>query len=229
MDKQYRYYQEHLLQQLKESLVEVPSKYTTFYGEEVMSVEFKTLKEIMGFGKSKSPKNSYTEIERVGDDLGRMLNRDIRVSVHKKWVWFNFLETFVAYQEDIRKEQGEMRQPITMEKKDTLDESILKGVYGIDNPEELGGVYLIRCGDYYKIGYSKDVKARLSALRTNNPYEVELVTKYTPYKVNNKMFETHLHKVFDEYKHRNEWFRAEFSKEDFVNSCVEYYKQIINR
>lgn len=110
-----------------------------------------------------------------------------------------------------------------------LDESILDGSYGVNNPKENGGVYLISCGDYFKIGHSSDIKKTLSAIKTSNPYEVTLVAKYSPYKIRNDLLEDYLHNKFKEYHHRNEWFRKEFTEEDFISSSIEFYTEVVKK
>jgi hypothetical protein len=68
-------------------------------------------------------------------------------------------------------------------------------------------VYVIRCGDYVKIGKAGDVQKRLNSLRAANPYPLELLTVLT--EGDGHVLERELHQRFAEYRHALEWFRFE--------------------
>lgn len=83
----------------------------------------------------------------------------------------------------------------------------------------LSYIYLINITgtDLYKIGVSNNPQNRLQTLQTASPFDMEIIeTKSTPlaYKVENK-----LHKIFDKYKHKNEWFKLDSNQ-------VEIFKGI---
>ena len=69
-----------------------------------------------------------------------------------------------------------------------------------------GYLYLIRekWRGLVKIGVSKDVKARLSAIRSNCPQEVELLSAYlvdSPYQI-----ESMLHEEYKDHCYQGEWY-----------------------
>ena len=69
-----------------------------------------------------------------------------------------------------------------------------------------GYIYLIRvCGtDFYKIGSASNPKARLGRLQIGNPSKLELVTER---KVDNSEAEEYeIHKRWEKYAVRGEWF-----------------------
>lgn len=71
-----------------------------------------------------------------------------------------------------------------------------------DKPQ--GFVYLLKSGDYYKIGKANDLNKRLSQIKLQLPFEVKLVhaiEAFHPYKV-----EQHWHKRFEEKRRNGEWF-----------------------
>ena len=65
-------------------------------------------------------------------------------------------------------------------------------------------IYLVRCGPFYKIGYTRSCKAesRIKGLQTGNPYPIELVATW-PGSQND---EIRLHHKFFERWERGEWF-----------------------
>ncbi|MDP3940647.1 MAG: GIY-YIG nuclease family protein [Deltaproteobacteria bacterium] len=66
-------------------------------------------------------------------------------------------------------------------------------------------VYFLRCGDFIKIGWSKEFGRRIKALSTSSPYDIELITTID----GSPKLERELHKRFSSHHHRNEWFRLE--------------------
>lgn len=68
-----------------------------------------------------------------------------------------------------------------------------------------GFVYLIRMGEFFKIGIAKDVHKRISAMRVNTPHSVELLKHWRCR--NPRDFEKHMHLRFREFKVQGEWFR----------------------
>ena len=67
-----------------------------------------------------------------------------------------------------------------------------------------GWVYLLRCGNCYKIGKTKNLKTRLKKYVVENPYEIELVHKK---EVNDyTKAETILHETVSEFNFRGEWY-----------------------
>jgi hypothetical protein len=70
--------------------------------------------------------------------------------------------------------------------------------------EAAGWVYLLRTGWHYKIGKTKNVKARVADLQTSSPYLIELI--WAVYDQNMHQFEAWLHREFAEYRTNGEWF-----------------------
>lgn len=71
----------------------------------------------------------------------------------------------------------------------------------------LSGLYLIKCGKYYKIGRTKNISSRMNCLRICNPYNIELVIYR---KIDNcsrtEEIEKDLHNSLNKYLHKGEWF-----------------------
>lgn len=68
----------------------------------------------------------------------------------------------------------------------------------------IGYVYLIKSGDYYKIGVANDVLSRINELQIGNPIELGLMHALKvpdPYGV-----EKSLHNMYSTLRHRGEWF-----------------------
>ena len=66
-----------------------------------------------------------------------------------------------------------------------------------------GYVYMIRCADKYKIGYSKNVSRRLNELDTR-PFKSEVL--FTVYSTNARKLEQELHHRLSYYKETGEWY-----------------------
>lgn len=65
--------------------------------------------------------------------------------------------------------------------------------------------YVIRCGDFLKIGITADIHARLRTIESHNPHPLEVVALL----VGGRAVERSLHLRFKAYRHRDEWFRVE--------------------
>lgn len=64
-------------------------------------------------------------------------------------------------------------------------------------------IYLIKSGEYVKIGFSENINKRLSILQTGNPIKMEIID----YKEGNKIDEGILHSLCKEFRIRGEWFK----------------------
>lgn len=65
-------------------------------------------------------------------------------------------------------------------------------------------VYMIRAGEYIKIGVARDVEKRLQSMQTGCPFVIEVLHAWpcaNPYR-----FERHLHWKLRAYRTRGEWF-----------------------
>lgn len=78
-----------------------------------------------------------------------------------------------------------------------------------DTPEQRMSVYLIRLGDtdYYKVGISCDVRARLVSLQTAIPFGLVLLRAIE--QDDAPLIERDIHRALREYQVRNEWFRCD--------------------
>jgi hypothetical protein len=88
--------------------------------------------------------------------------------------------------------------------------------YETHNPV-IYAVYVMRAGDFAKIGYSNNVLKRLSSLRSSCPLDLTLLKVYKAPDISGAARLEHaLHLACDQYRHRNEWFM--FSQ-PFLDVC----------
>lgn len=90
---------------------------------------------------------------------------------------------------------------------------------------ELGYVYFIYIPDtyktynYFKIGRTKHLDKRLSALQTGNPFQL-VIYKHI-YSKEYKNIETELHRMYKDKKIKNEWFKLTIAEiDDIVDEYV---------
>jgi hypothetical protein len=76
----------------------------------------------------------------------------------------------------------------------------INGRKGLDSQAENLPCYFIKCGDYVKVGSSKEPERRLKNMRTNNPYPLELLL--VDHKNNEKYWHTRLQKCL----YYGEWY-----------------------
>jgi hypothetical protein len=74
-----------------------------------------------------------------------------------------------------------------------------------ERPRGPGFVYFIRCGEYVKVGFTKNPQERTKSLRSMTPYP----TKMLKVIAGTMAGERAIHKVLAEYHHHFEWFRLE--------------------
>jgi len=69
-------------------------------------------------------------------------------------------------------------------------------------------VYLIRAGDFIKIGHAKDPENRLAGMQTGSPHQLDLIAKM-PFqtKLIAHEYELELHRRLADFHYRGEWFR----------------------
>lgn len=86
-------------------------------------------------------------------------------------------------------------------------------------PKSKGYVYLMKCENKYKIGYSKDVERRIKEL-DNKPFKTNLIAKSelieNPY-----FYEQEIHEYFEEYRIDGEWYNFE---EDVLQYAINIIK-----
>lgn len=66
-----------------------------------------------------------------------------------------------------------------------------------------GFVYFVACGDFVKIGWSRDWQARIHGLRTSNPNPIEVLLVVT----GTRQDECELHCRFQLCRVHGEWYR----------------------
>lgn len=73
-----------------------------------------------------------------------------------------------------------------------------------------------------KIGYAKDVEARLAEMQIGSPLKLNLMHKLKCVSLENaKALETSLHKRFDEYAVAGEWFSLSQPLREFIEAIRE--------
>lgn len=92
-----------------------------------------------------------------------------------------------------------------------------------------GYVYLLKCADRYKIGYSQDVTRRIMQLDTR-PFKLELLYKF----YDNKAYfiEQELHRRLSDYRVKDEWydFQKDYEMPDelvqgFIQNLIDEIKE----
>jgi hypothetical protein len=78
-------------------------------------------------------------------------------------------------------------------------------------------VYIVRCGDFVKVGTTQDLRARLQALQAANPYPITLLATLD----GDDRRERELHRRLAPHRHRNEWFRLEGDVTAFIAELVK--------
>lgn len=65
-------------------------------------------------------------------------------------------------------------------------------------------IYLIESGNFYKIGFTENLKSRMKQYATHNP-DCKLIDSFEGYKEDEKQ----LHKLCKEFNHSSEWFNKD--------------------
>jgi hypothetical protein len=83
--------------------------------------------------------------------------------------------------------------------------------------------YVMRCGDYVKIGYSTDPERRCRRIfMPGNPLEITILATFPL----GELYERFLHDKFKAYLHRDEWFRIEGSVAAWIARGFPHKKEI---
>lgn len=86
-------------------------------------------------------------------------------------------------------------------------------------------VYLMRCEDFVKIGISSDPRARLINIQSSVPFEVSLNAVISPiFPSEARLLESHLHKVFADFRERGEWFSKDVLPYISDQHCPKHHK-----
>jgi len=73
----------------------------------------------------------------------------------------------------------------------------------INNPD-VEGIYFLLCGNYVKIGKSKNILNRITSIQSANPFDLELLAIESDQ--SNELF---FHNIFVDYHHKLEWFKID--------------------
>lgn len=76
----------------------------------------------------------------------------------------------------------------------------INGRKGLDSKSKGLPCYFIRCGEYVKVGSSKDPERRFLDMQTDNPYPMELLL--VDYENDEKFW----HEKLSGCRHKGEWF-----------------------
>lgn len=83
-------------------------------------------------------------------------------------------------------------------------------------------VYFIKCGNFVKIGFSKNPRERLNCLQTANPNKLKLIATIK----GNFKTEKGLHEAFSKYRHNREWFRYDGHLKACIMALKDNFKPI---
>ena len=72
---------------------------------------------------------------------------------------------------------------------------------------QIGHVYLLQCGPFYKIGKAVDVNKRVKDLRTQPPFDIELL--HVIHTLDMRKRERQLHQRFADKRVKGEWFKLD--------------------
>ncbi len=86
-----------------------------------------------------------------------------------------------------------------------LDHALKYSKQRVKERAVVSNIYLIRCGEFYKIGIADDPRARLGQLQIGNPDTLELVRYWPSYDAEAE--EKYIHNLLGCYHHKGEWFK----------------------
>lgn len=79
------------------------------------------------------------------------------------------------------------------------------------NPRTAAYIYVMRCGEFLKIGMAADPRRRLESFQIGNPLPVEIAHKRLVSRWYAKHIESACHRALAAHAHRNEWFRCDLA------------------
>ena len=83
-------------------------------------------------------------------------------------------------------------------------------------------VYVMKCGDFFKIGIAIELDNRLNQVQTGNPYIVSLVFALKHKQA--EEIEKKLHCIFNNKRERREWFKLDDKDLIFIREYIEKYE-----
>lgn len=82
-------------------------------------------------------------------------------------------------------------------------------------------IYIVKCGEFYKIGYTFNLQSRVDSFKTSNPYKIEVEFSF---KVSDaKGLEKRLHRIYENKRYHREWFTLD--KQDIEEIKKLAYEQ----
>lgn len=88
-------------------------------------------------------------------------------------------------------------------------------------PNKPSNLYVVKAGDFYKIGVTSSLEGRLKTIQTGNPNKVELIKSFYIY--NCSEMERNLHKKFNEFRQIGEWFDLSQNDLVFIDKYLKEY------
>lgn len=93
--------------------------------------------------------------------------------------------------------------------------------YSYSRAKNNSSIYVIRVGEFYKIGRTVNISKRISAYYTHCPYEIYPIHKIeVEYGVE---FEELLHNTFSCFLHRGEWFALSSHALEMLSVIIKEY------
>jgi hypothetical protein len=82
-------------------------------------------------------------------------------------------------------------------------------------------VYVMKCNEFYKIGFSNNIEKRIKTLMVGNPYELEIIFVFEHNDA--KEIEFFLHSRYKKENIRGEWFALSLEQiQEIENICLSF-------
>ena len=117
----------------------------------------------------------------------------------------------------------ELRNKIFYEKAGLPEMNILVDV-PVKRSVSRSFIYFIQAADLCKIGYTKDVDARLAQLQTGCPTRLQLIHTYEVKNTSAKVLEKAVHEHFRYRRVVGEWFNIDINIAEFEDVCCKFDK-----
>ena len=88
-------------------------------------------------------------------------------------------------------------------------------------------IYVLKCNEFYKVGITKNIKSRLSTIKTDNPYEITVILKRSSNSLTRALrIEALAHRRLIGWSHWGEWFHINDDKgEEQLAKVIEKIKK----
>lgn len=89
------------------------------------------------------------------------------------------------------------------------------------------GVYFVKVDAFVKIGHAADIGDRMRQLQTGSPFDLQLIAYVRTDSVKAaKRLEHELHRRFEAYQHRLEWYRLEPELVEYIATLTDGVQRI---